>query len=941
MAQFDWRPCFPLHEPREQQVTALNFITEQYLAGNELVVSELGTGVGKSAIAITLATWLRTYEADLIAKGIILPNPQTYVLTSQKILQDQYARDFASIAKDLRSSANFQCQWVAGQSCAETMRIERALRASKVGSAVDCGSVCPYRESKEAFLAATVGVTNYSYFLSETVYAGALGQRELLIFDECLPGDAKIWVHDDVEVNIREIYHNQDITHVTSFNESTNSYEQKRIIRRTRTSYDKDTQWIEIHVHTDDHQSVLLVTDNHKIWTKNRGYVRADELTCQDTLKFDTLQKHNLSKHYVATRSGKSSGRSRREKTATCPTCKKIYTDSGLKLHLSRINEIRDCQGDNCSNKIEISKTTGSSKRYCSIQCHLFSTKMRNQTSVRMNTNNPSKLPGVAAKAAATWKYNWQHIRSEESKSAQLQRFKNAPLHENRIRPNKLEQMIIDLKVSGVIFTGLGDKWVTFKNGKHKNPDFIVENTNKIIEVGDVTYWHSVEEIRDVVQHYSEIGYDCLYVTNKQLFEDYDATVASIRKFVHNHDVIIDKLIKRTNLSHRDKFKYNIEVEKNHNYFANSVLVSNCHHVEDEIRKWATSSISRNVSMRLLGVKFPAKNSTPSYVVKWIEHEYAPAAMRLLAKTMGSIKSGVAKRAHLLKPELIRELAHKYEWLDKHVCQLNRYLESDERARNNYLLEREESKDDEHINVKPLDVTPHVHDLLFSKGRKKLLMSATILDEATFCRNNGVPRSKMAFISIPTPFKPEAFGIVFEPAGKMSRKFQEATVPIMVTKIKRILEAHPDLKGVIHTVSYAVLNELKKINNDRLLFQQSGEPAADLIKKHISSPGPTVLVSPAMMEGVDLYDDLGRLQIICKVPYPYIGDPVVAAKLERDPTWYSWRTVMSIVQAIGRCVRSENDWAYTYILDECFGDLFMKWNRMFPEHFKNMQVIGG
>lgn len=147
---------------------------------------------------------------------------------------------------------------------------------------------------------------------------------------------------------------------------------------------------------------------------------------------------------------------------------------------------------------------------------------------------------------------------------------------------------------------------------------------------------------------------------------------------------------------------------------------------------------------------------------------------------------------------------------------------------------------------------------------------------------------------------------------------------------------------VVHNcVSYAISENLREheMNNPRLIFQNRGDTAAEIIQRHTADPGPTVMVAPAMIEGIDLYDDLGRLQIICKVPYPYIGDPVIAAKMKLDPEWYAWRTVMSVVQAIGRCVRSDSDWAHTYILDECFGDLFMKWSKMFPVHFQKMRIV--
>jgi len=86
-----------------------------------------------------------------------------------------------------------------------------------------------------------------------------------------------------------------------------------------------------------------------------------------------------------------------------------------------------------------------------------------------------------------------------------------------------------------------------------------------------------------------------------------------------------------------------------------------------------------------------------------------------------------------------------------------------------------------------------------------------------------------------------------------------------------------------------------------------------------------------MTEGLDLKDDLGRFNLIAKVPYPTL-DPYNVARMERDPKWYQLQTALTLVQASGRCNRSEDDNALTVILDSDFGrflsqnqDILPKW----------------
>ena len=80
-------------------------------------------------------------------------------------------------------------------------------------------------------------------------------------------------------------------------------------------------------------------------------------------------------------------------------------------------------------------------------------------------------------------------------------------------------------------------------------------------------------------------------------------------------------------------------------------------------------------------------------------------------------------------------------------------------------------------------------------------------------------------------------------------------------------------------------------------------------------------MGPSILEGLNMVDDHSRFQIFLKVPYPHLGDKYVAAKLEYSQKWYNWKTEISIMQGIGRSIRTPEDWAITYILDGCFADV--------------------
>lgn len=143
--------------------------------------------------------------------------------------------------------------------------------------------------------------------------------------------------------------------------------------------------------------------------------------------------------------------------------------------------------------------------------------------------------------------------------------------------------------------------------------------------------------------------------------------------------------------------------------------------------------------------------------------------------------------------------------------------------------------------------------------------------------------------------------------------------------------------NVVHNcVSNKVANYLfEAVGSDRLLVHDSTN-RDEVLRQHIESTLPTVLLSPSMTEGVDLADDASRFQVLCKVPFPYLGDEVIRKRMEKNSSWYPYQTAKSIIQALGRSVRNSDDFAMSYILDADW-DFFYKRNRKyFPSDFSSL-----
>jgi hypothetical protein len=114
----------------------------------------------------------------------------------------------------------------------------------------------------------------------------------------------------------------------------------------------------------------------------------------------------------------------------------------------------------------------------------------------------------------------------------------------------------------------------------------------------------------------------------------------------------------------------------------------------------------------------------------------------------------------------------------------------------------------------------------------------------------------------------------------------------------------------------------------RLLKTDPNIERDSVIDKHCKSTEATVLISPSLHLGLDLKDSLSRFQVLVKVPYANLGDRWLKARYDRPggQRWYNWVTTLKLVQAYGRSIRSETDWAHTVCLDSGLG-YFVKQNK--------------
>jgi ATP-dependent DNA helicase DinG len=200
-------------------------------------------------------------------------------------------------------------------------------------------------------------------------------------------------------------------------------------------------------------------------------------------------------------------------------------------------------------------------------------------------------------------------------------------------------------------------------------------------------------------------------------------------------------------------------------------------------------------------------------------------------------------------------------------------------------------------------------------------------------------------VSVPSTFPPERRPIYIHPVAKMSNKEKDHAYPIIADTLCKIIALHNTDKILVHTVSYALNQYLvthlsESPHSHRIVTYHSATEKQRAIDEYLYSEAP-VLLAPSLDRGIDLPGDDCRCIVVCKIPFPSLGDKQISTRLHSrgGQSWYSVRTIRSLVQMTGRGMRSHDDFCESYILDAQFIEMiWRKSKHLLPEWWKEALV---
>ena len=359
------------------------------------------------------------------------------------------------------------------------------------------------------------------------------------------------------------------------------------------------------------------------------------------------------------------------------------------------------------------------------------------------------------------------------------------------------------------------------------------------------------------------------------------------------------------------------ETNKSRHEFGGRALViaDECDLLESELMRFIELDISAR-TFADCDVQVPPKGIHYKTLQRLLEDSFLPAVSRRIStlKNMPSSETIIDRLRHL------NQVQTQVKMVAKNLTDGNWVRDSNR---------------DGGLVMKPISVAGYGQSNIWKHGDQFLCMSASIISADQMATDLGLADHEWELVTVPMTFPVENRPITAVGIANLKRDRTAEDEAALIEALVVIRRRHPDERILVHSVSY----ELTKLIVDGLhghgvatISYSSTAGRAKALKDYRKSRA-GMMVAPSMDRGVDFKGDECRVVVICKVPFPYLGDPQISGRMHayggRD--WYQTQTIRTLVQMTGRGVRSADDHAHSYILDKQFLRIHRENKRLFPK----------
>jgi len=388
-----------------------------------------------------------------------------------------------------------------------------------------------------------------------------------------------------------------------------------------------------------------------------------------------------------------------------------------------------------------------------------------------------------------------------------------------------------------------------------------------------------------------------------------------------NGDIVYEQVNNIKEIGEKDC--YDLEVKNNHNFLVGDGYVAhNCQNIED----FALNFIGFTIDRREIPINFKAIDNMPDN----------GCDMAVMVSWLKTVLTAIIDRLMRLneKPRLTETENKDQDDLEQLKHRISNFIQDYDEGRH-----WTKTRDGSTIKFEPVFIGRFIDRFLWSQSEKILLSSATI-PKGDFLDAVGLSGKSVAHVTVPSTFPEKRRPVITQEAvGKMTKSKRDKTIPDLADKLEEIANFHSGEKGFVHCHSYSIMqrlyDNLPHYLQERTMLQDPNARTESL-EKWFASPH-QLFLSVSMDEGISLDDEKARWQVVAKASYPFLGDERVNYRVKEmgDWQWYAGCAVIDLQQAVGRGMRSKDDWCVTYLLDSSLKKLLRKNKNLFEPWFRN------
>jgi Rad3-related DNA helicase len=228
-----------------------------------------------------------------------------------------------------------------------------------------------------------------------------------------------------------------------------------------------------------------------------------------------------------------------------------------------------------------------------------------------------------------------------------------------------------------------------------------------------------------------------------------------------------------------------------------------------------------------------------------------------------------------------------------------------------FYVEPKTTREPAQLVIESMKVPQGILDV-FMKSEKIVLMSGTLFPHHI---TDLVGKASYKYLSLGSIIPPASRTVIVRPCADTVNK--DTPAETYAAKIMEIVNENKGKQGIIHA-SYGLADKLRALlERPESSIRGHGKDSKTEVLGQFKRKEFQWLIASGMAEGVDLAGDLGEINVICKLMYPYLGDPYIKKRMSMPDgqLWYSATTLQYILQACGRTTRGPNDFSKVFVLD--------------------------